>query len=682
MPRDPFITFENDELPSSSYLEGRCACSVFFSPAVIPFWNWKTGLVLMYKQPLNPEQLKQVTRGVLSHMAFLAPLIWLRRAPGRRRVDSMAAGQRGKIDAAGVDVECQQGWQDESRASSQRIVSVLLLPVVDPLQYPLLLPGGDVRGFTRREGDGDCVPRRRRKPRSTVTRDWAVGSEGNWKEAVSERRQPERSEVIVEFSEGRVWLAANRGPLHYWLVHARDTGTKDARIRSGMPAGRDAHRRVLAAVRVKEKRIAGGRGRNVTLIKTDLEALPRGQWPFAYPKRRASAKDLRINLTFAELVALQPSKSKESGPDAQRRGSIKVPSSPGPGANPNNMPIGCESMMHRVTYMRFDGLMAAIGGLWHGGGVMNDISLYRIFIEPVSVEALPEPHARRVARQSLSRVEPILYHILLLLNPRGPSGRTALSGKLGYPRADHLRFHHMLQTPSPILARSVRHLCLFSVPDQVQQHVLSATLHVENLWILHSITHSSVVSLASRLSKLRHLHCRLQAHSTPFDFRQLSFDHLTHLELMCFGDPLPTAIDVWLPRLPALTHLAFSDNDVIDAMVEFLRANTALRALIFKIWADHLSGDLIIPLNKCPADIRFVQLRCTEYIKDWHMGALTGRDFWCMVSVQKLIQPRFELRTAWKSTVQRCQHFHSVFVQYPISATQCQQRTSTWSLKM
>ncbi|KAJ7616416.1 hypothetical protein FB45DRAFT_1105502 [Roridomyces roridus] len=46
------------------------------------------------------------------------------------------------------------------------------------------------------------------------------------------------------------------------------------------------------------------------------------------------------NLTFAELVALQPSKSKESGPDAQRRGSIKVPSSPGPGANPNNMPIG------------------------------------------------------------------------------------------------------------------------------------------------------------------------------------------------------------------------------------------------------------------------------------------------------------------------------------------------------
>ncbi|KAJ7620405.1 hypothetical protein FB45DRAFT_930245 [Roridomyces roridus] len=217
-------------------------------------------------------------------------------------------------------------------------------------------------------------------------------------------------------------------------------------------------------------------------------------------------------------------------------------------------------------------------------------------------------------------LEPIVYRVAIVT--KEIDGGYLLVR--GYPQADVAR---LLSSPTTPLHQSVRNLCLMGSEREATAHILSACFRVQNIWGMGPEL-KQLLEFGSRL-RLKRLHCelaRLFNVALQTDFGHPLFAHITHLEL--FDRPRTMDSFPWagLISLPHLTHLAFNGVQCITICPDLLRRCPSLRVLLLVVLVDER------PLTAPPPDLlhdgRFVWMVCTEYIKDWHMGAFTGVDFW------------------------------------------------------
>jgi hypothetical protein len=111
-----------------------------------------------------------------------------------------------------------------------------------------------------------------------------------------------------------------------------------------------------------------------------------------------------------------------------------------------------------------------------------------------------------------------------------------------------------------------------------------------------------------------------------------SFARITHLELFGnldqAGDSAEKSLARWtgLANLPALTHLALSNSDLLAIFVRILAVCKSLRALVI---LGRLQSNLSVPeMEILTENPRFVVMQCDNYIADWQRGVLTGNDYW------------------------------------------------------
>ncbi|KAJ7622113.1 hypothetical protein FB45DRAFT_927012 [Roridomyces roridus] len=217
-------------------------------------------------------------------------------------------------------------------------------------------------------------------------------------------------------------------------------------------------------------------------------------------------------------------------------------------------------------------------------------------------------------------VEPLRYRVLLF-----SEGRPGLHSAWKYPHQDDDAFSHTFSIPPAVLRASVRHLCIHHSDKELAKFLLPNCLSVYDLW---ASTHAAL-DLVGAL-RLRRLHCALKAvfDSTPVDFTHSLFIGLTHLEIFDYAEELPGAIWSNVALIPNLTHLAFNDDGFLPYFPMLLRTCASLRVLaLVEPTPIQYPPSAEIPDELAP-DTRFVWMACTEYIKDWHQGALTGKDYW------------------------------------------------------
>ncbi|KAJ7613197.1 hypothetical protein FB45DRAFT_1036717 [Roridomyces roridus] len=234
------------------------------------------------------------------------------------------------------------------------------------------------------------------------------------------------------------------------------------------------------------------------------------------------------------------------------------------------------------------------------------------------------PRLMRVAWRVRTWVRRLQLPTLILL--RKKRTRRALDDKKGYPFEDDGLFRRVMSIPPSLLKDSLQNLCLHSVADAVAQRILSALIRVQNLWIVHNPNHPSLAPMISTLP-LQRLHCtpdNLFPPPMPLEFRP-SFTYLTHLELL--QSPLPMTrlaiqnVGNQLLLLASVTYFAFSNDALSYVCSTLLRDWSYLRVVIYK--ATKTSAQVLhLDLDEDP---RFVQMVCSEEIKDWQMGDVWRR---------------------------------------------------------
>ncbi|KAJ7616570.1 hypothetical protein FB45DRAFT_934491 [Roridomyces roridus] len=244
------------------------------------------------------------------------------------------------------------------------------------------------------------------------------------------------------------------------------------------------------------------------------------------------------------------------------------------------------------------------------------------------------PSLMRVAWRVNRWVKPYLFRIVLLLEP--PSVETrALKGTASYPCPDDEPFARYLSTPASTFRDSTRDLCLRHVSDEITEYLLSSALNLENLWI--SPHFSGPLAEMMRSLRLRRLACDLRhmfGPKTPIDFTHPIFSRLTHLEFFDYGAGLKSEFVSGLASLPHLTHLAFNDRTFVASALAVLETCASLRVLIFlTVYRTRESVVDVATAQQLGRDGRFVHMCCFRYIKDWHMGALTGNDYWARAEI-------------------------------------------------
>jgi hypothetical protein len=86
------------------------------------------------------------------------------------------------------------------------------------------------------------------------------------------------------------------------------------------------------------------------------------------------------------------------------------------------------------------------------------------------------------------------------------------------------------------------------------------------------------------------------------------------------------AIGTTLGLLPQLTHFSFHDEDFIPVCSHFLETCKALIVLI--CLNAPISTSLKPQADSIVAqDVRFLVTDCSDFLKDWQMGAHMGRDY-------------------------------------------------------
>ncbi|KAJ7028111.1 hypothetical protein C8F04DRAFT_1007792 [Mycena alexandri] len=220
-----------------------------------------------------------------------------------------------------------------------------------------------------------------------------------------------------------------------------------------------------------------------------------------------------------------------------------------------------------------------------------------------------------VARRVNEWVRPLLYRSLVV---DGTSYSINDLASTGVPVYSIKRVAALdKNSPTSGLA-AVRHLFLLSSDDTSDKwtSILAACTHLDNLSLMGTST--KWIHLISSLP-LKHLY------APPEKIVQMlgpTFAHLTHLEIF------ETTKDrsLWLDKLaslPRLTHLSFHDR-LGTLFRQLLRECAGLRVLVCLAGlGTNYEGAI-----ELAQDVRFVAMRCDNYVQDWYMGARWGEDYW------------------------------------------------------
>ncbi|KAJ7612633.1 hypothetical protein FB45DRAFT_1036854 [Roridomyces roridus] len=190
-------------------------------------------------------------------------------------------------------------------------------------------------------------------------------------------------------------------------------------------------------------------------------------------------------------------------------------------------------------------------------------------------------------------------------------------------------FTRLKSIPPSVLRDSIRHLYLELMPIDMCRYLLSTCTAVEDLWINQA--DSSLLDLVAALP-LRRLHCHpVQLFSTQeqLDFGHPLFSNLTHLELFVVLPEFNPSSWIGLTTIPHLTHLSFSDAVSLPLAPSLLQDCKLLRVLVFIFDPDWMEPeDASVVSSIAPQDLRFVQMECSAFGKDWRSGALGRGDYW------------------------------------------------------
>ncbi|KAJ7604475.1 hypothetical protein FB45DRAFT_51216 [Roridomyces roridus] len=239
-----------------------------------------------------------------------------------------------------------------------------------------------------------------------------------------------------------------------------------------------------------------------------------------------------------------------------------------------------------------------------------------IFVLTAYVDPLSVPILMLVAWRVKDWVERLQYRVILF-----SGGLAGLDGERMYPHEDDDSFSRLLSLSPSLLRDSVRHLCLCQLPHHDVEALVTACPNVEDLW-----------GGPERLDAigalpLKRLHASLVPlfFPKPIEFQHPLFSRLTHLEI--FDRQVSVELASWsgLAVLPHLTHLAFNDEDFLYIFPDILRLCPSLKVLAL-VLAYH--GHPPRVSEELARDPRFVWMMCAQFIQDWHMGALSGADYW------------------------------------------------------
>ncbi|KAJ7612595.1 hypothetical protein FB45DRAFT_1036817 [Roridomyces roridus] len=253
-----------------------------------------------------------------------------------------------------------------------------------------------------------------------------------------------------------------------------------------------------------------------------------------------------------------------------------------------------------TAYILWNGQMGlGLGGFWNKG-----IGHLMASLPPELEKSIFE-----LTAYSEPKVKKYLYRVLML------RGRETYShnGWEDYPYDDDALFTRLKSIPPSVLRDSVRHLYLEVMPVDLCQHVLSTCTAVEDL------LHCHPVYLFSTQEQL--------------DFGHPLFSNLTHFELF-FGSPDDEEFDPssWkgLACIPHLTHLSFSDPVFLSLVPTMLQDCKLLCTLVFILDRDWMEADeaSAVLSSIAPRHLRFAQMECAAFGKDWRSGALGRGDYW------------------------------------------------------
>ncbi|KAJ7620438.1 hypothetical protein FB45DRAFT_1094607 [Roridomyces roridus] len=236
------------------------------------------------------------------------------------------------------------------------------------------------------------------------------------------------------------------------------------------------------------------------------------------------------------------------------------------------------------------------------------------YLTPLSM-----PNLMLVAWRVKEWIEPLLYRVAVAGTENGWVDQSTRH----YPQASISR---LLSTSVSPIHHFVRRLCLVKPTSADTFSLLSKCPNIENIWA-SSVALELKQLLKIQPGRLKHLHCSLRIlfHPDLPDFTHTVFAGITHLQIFDRLGRFDRAVWTGLASLPRLTHLAFLNDEFITIIPDLLRACPALRVLAVVAMSKHVERVAPEVLRE---DVRFVWIMCAEYMKDWHTGASTGRDFW------------------------------------------------------
>ncbi|TFK61833.1 hypothetical protein BDN72DRAFT_423333 [Pluteus cervinus] len=230
---------------------------------------------------------------------------------------------------------------------------------------------------------------------------------------------------------------------------------------------------------------------------------------------------------------------------------------------------------------------------------------------PYELGQLIFEHAARLDRKSIPSLmtEPFLYSIIIRHN----RGRTLPPPNYSPPPERLASYAH-----------HVRHLlAVFHVDEDVlRDHLRLCTgLTTVSLWC-HSLP-SDILDLLSGLS-LRTLAVDIQGifeRESPYDFKHIVFQEVTHLELL--GEDFTSEELSGLHDLPHLTHLAFNDIDDPNVVESVLESCPDIRVVVLYGNVSGLPFQLLDNDRVASFDYPF-----DGYIKDWIDFAESRKCIW------------------------------------------------------
>ncbi|KAF8155328.1 hypothetical protein K438DRAFT_1862614 [Mycena galopus ATCC 62051] len=234
------------------------------------------------------------------------------------------------------------------------------------------------------------------------------------------------------------------------------------------------------------------------------------------------------------------------------------------------------------------------------------------------------PKLMLVARRVKEWVEPLLYRTISL-GPRPPPGFPEFLMEIIMPA--------IRRKPSRFFEAAVRHLMIRHYQDRDEVgEILDVCTGVQHLSLAYADDSwpDRIVSFPLE---------RLQLDSCEPLVRVLAPEHtlcrrLTHLEMTGFIHDAHAVCDA-LIALPHLSHLAFSDSQLVHSCPQLLESCKHLRALVCRAFSGSAEHRIQTHRAVLERDVRFVQsswefLHVNEDV-DWYIGTQGGVDTWAKI---------------------------------------------------